>query len=45
MDVHVLGIGVVSAIDAMVSAIRAIAKTPTGRNFAPKALGKTLVLR
>ena len=28
-----------------VSAIRPIAKTPTGRNFAPKALGKTLVLR
>jgi len=28
-----------------VSAIRAIAKTPTGRNFAPKAVGPTLVLR
>lgn len=28
-----------------VSAIRAIAKIPTGRNFAPKALGLTLVLR
>ena len=28
-----------------VSAIRAIAKTPTGKNFAPKALGLTLALR
>jgi hypothetical protein len=28
-----------------VSAILPIAKTPTGRNFAPKALGLTLALR
>jgi hypothetical protein len=28
-----------------VSAVRPIAKTPTGRSFAPKALGRTLVLR